>query len=293
MPGLSSISPTVMSHVQPDAQHYGNDWMYSTTPGTGDASVYHKKGSNLKYDKSFSLNLSSPQGSVVTRDGWWYLANSGNENVLIYRSTVKGPKGPIGTPLDDAGQVPINVAVTPSRKLVAVSNASSTGSGSGSVSVYLNRATVPSRTLTYGTDVLAGEGIAIDPQGNCFWSFNDLSTPSSLGSIVKFTGCSGSGSLVASGLVAAGGVAFDQNGNLYYIDQASGVYKCNGTTACTLFATGFGVPVSLNFDAGYKHLWVADGTGFLDAVNPLDGQIESETPSVNGDPYGIAPSPGS
>lgn len=293
MPPLTAVSPVVLTHVRPAAQHYGNDWMYSTTPGNGDASVYHKKGSNLKYDKSFSVDLSSPEGSVVTRSGWWYLANAGDADVLVYQSTPKGPNGPIGTPLDDSGNVPLNVAVTPSRNLVAVSNASSISSGSGSVAVYLNRATAPSRTLTYGSDVLAGQGVAIDPHGNCYWSFNDLSTPSDLGSIVEFAQCSGSGTPVISDLSTAAGLVFDRHGDLYYIDETSGVFKCSGVTNCKLFATGFGLPVSLNFDAGDKHLWVADATGFLDAVNSQTGQIESETPSVNGDPFGIAPSPGS
>lgn len=294
MPSLSPVSPVVVSHIRPDAQHYGNDWMYATTPAGGNASVYHRKGSKLKYDKSFSVNLSSPQGSVVTRSGWWYIANSGDSNVLIYRSTPKGPNGPIGTPLDDSGQMPVNVAVTPNRNLVAVSNASGIGGGStGSVSVYLHHATEPSRTLTYGSDVLAGEGIAIDRSGNCYWSFVDVFSPSTLGAIVEFPQCSGSGTLLTSGVTQIGGLAFDGSNNLYYVDETSGVYKCQGLSSCKLFASGFGTPVSINFDAGYKHLWVADATGFLDAVNPKTGQIESETASVNGDPYGIAPSPGS
>ena len=165
--------------------------------------------------------------------------------MLVYRTTSKGPNGPIGTPLDDSGEVPVNVSVTPNRRLVAVSNATSAGSGTGSVSVYLNRATQPSRTLTYGSDLLVGEGIAIDPQGNCYWSFDDASKPTEVGSIVEFTQCSGSGTLVISGISSAGGVVFDQSGNLYYIDQASGVYKCEGISRCALFATGFGLAVSL------------------------------------------------
>jgi hypothetical protein len=293
VPSLTAVSPVVLTHIRPAAQHYGNDWMYSTTPGTGDASVYHKKGSNLKYDKSLSVDLSSPEGSVATRSGWWYVANAGAANVLVYRSTAKGPQGPIGTPLDDAAELPFDVAVTPSRNLVAVSNASGVESGTGSVSVYLDRATEPSRLLTYGSDGNTGAGIAIDPHGNCYWSFNELGTASDFGSIVEFANCSGSGKLVVNSIVTAAGVAFDNRGNLYYIDETVGVYKCRGLTNCKLFATGFGLPVSLNFDANYRHLWVADATGFLDAVNPGTGSIESETPSVNGDPYGIAPSPGS
>jgi DNA-binding beta-propeller fold protein YncE len=295
MPSLTALSPVVLTHIRPNAQHYGNDWMYSTTPGSGDATVYHRKGSKLKYDKSFSVNLSTPEGSVATRSGWWYVTNNagGLSNVLVYRSTRKGPNGPIGTPLDDSGETPMNVAVTPDRNLVAVSNLMDGVSGVGNVTVYLDRATEPSRTLFYGGDILAGEGIAIDQHGNCYWSFNDLSKTGALGSIVEFAQCEGSGTPLISDIVTAAGLTLDNLGNLYYVDEASGVYKCHGLTNCKLFATGFGLPVSLNFDAGDKHLWVADATGFLDAVNPQTGEIESETASVNGDPFGIAPSPGS
>ena len=292
-PALRLVSSTVLSGMRPDAQHFGNDWMYSTSPGSNKATAYRRKGTTLKYRETLSLDISAPEGLVATRSGWWYVANAGGSNVLVYRTTLKGPNGPIGTPLDDSGEVPVNVSVTPNRNLVAVSNATSAGSGTGSVSVYLNRETQPSRVLTYGTDLLVGEGVAIDPQRNCYWSFDDPSKLTTVGAIVEFTQCNGSGTLVISGITAAGGVAFDLNGNLYYIDQARGVYKCQGISHCKLFATGFGLAVSLNFDAKDKHLWVADATGYLDAVDPQTGEIESQTASVNGDPYGIAPSPGS
>jgi DNA-binding beta-propeller fold protein YncE len=48
----------------------------------------------------------------------------------------------------------------------------------------------------------------------------------------------------------------------------------------------------MNFDAKEKHLWVADATGYIDAVNPQTGSIKYHTISIDGDPYGIAPSPG-
>lgn len=293
-PAVRSVSPGLLAQIRPDAQHYGNDWMYSTSPGDDDATVYHQNGNQLTYDETLpvSLGISSPKGTVATRSGWWYVTNAGDSNVLVFRSSLKGPKGPLGTPLDDRGQMPVNVAVTPNRNLVAVSNASSLSSGTGSVSVYVKRATEPARTLTYGSDLVAGEGISIDRHGNCYWSFNDLSSPSGLGSIVEFAHCNGGGSPVISNIPAAAGLAFDNRGNLYYIDESSGVYKCRGLRECKIFATGFGLPVSLNFDSGDRHLWVADATGFLDAVDPQSGLIESQTVSINGDPYGIAPSPG-
>jgi DNA-binding beta-propeller fold protein YncE len=289
-PQLPMDSSTVLRAVRPDANFYGND-VYSAQPFGNDLSVYRRKGLSLKLLETLTNGLSGPQGIVTTPSGWLYVANGGDANVLIYRSTRKGPKGPVAT-LDDSGEVPIDVSITPDRKLVAVSNAASAGSGTGSVSVYVNGASQPSRVLTYGSDRLAGHGVAIDPRGNCFWSFDDVSNPLALGSIVEFARCSGTGTLVRSGITLAGGMVFDQSGNLYYIDEALGIYKCRQTSHCTLFPTSLGLPVNLNFDAQQKHLWVADALGLIYALNPHTGFIELQTISIDGDPYGIAPSPG-
>ncbi|MGB8907518.1 MAG: hypothetical protein WCC84_02090 [Candidatus Cybelea sp.] len=289
-PQLLTDSSTVHRTFRPDANFYGND-VYTAQPFGNDLSVYRRKGLSLKLLETLTVGVSAPQGTVTTPSGWWYVANSGDANVLIYQSARRGPKGPVAT-LDDSGEVPIDVSVTPNRQLVAVSNAASAGSGTGSVSVYVNGASQPSRVLTYGSDLLAGHGVAIDPQGNCFWSFDDVSNPLALGSIVEFARCSGTGTLVRLGITLAGGMVFDQSGNLYYIDEALGVYKCRKTSHCKLFPTTLGLPVNLNFDAGQRHLWVADALGLIYAVNPHTGFIELKTISIDGDPYGIAPSPG-
>jgi DNA-binding beta-propeller fold protein YncE len=282
---------TFRAGLRPDAQHYGDDVVYSSQPYANDATVYRRKGTSLTPVETLS-GIAAPEGTVATPNGLWYLTDAGNSNVLIYRTKKKGPKGPIGK-LDDRGEIPVNVAVTADRDLVAVSNETSGSSGTGSVSVYLNQASRPSRTLTYGTDVLQGQGVAIDPNGNCFWSFDDESQPSAPGSIVEFAGCSGAGTLVMTpAITSAGGMTFDSDGDLYYIDEASGIYKCEKTASCQPFATGFGLPVNLNFDANGTNLWVADATGYIYAVDPNSGQIESKTISIDGDPYGIAPAPG-
>lgn len=289
--GPSNAAAAFRATFKPNAQHYGDDVVYSSQPYDNNATVYKRKGDSLTPLETLTSGIAAPQGTVATPSGWWYLANGGNSNVLIYRTTKKGPKGPVGT-LNDSGEIPVNVDVTPDRTLVAVSNGTSASSGTGSLSIYVNRQSTPARTLTYGKDVLEGEGVAVDPQGNCYWSFNDLSKPSALGSIVEFSGCNGTGTLAISGITSAGGLTFDADGNLFYIDEATGIYRCKKTAYCKLFATGFGLPINLNFDAEERYLWVADASGYLDAVDPAYGEIESQTISVDGDPYGIAPAPG-
>lgn len=263
------------------AQLYGND-----------IGVYRRKGLSLTYYETLLNGVSSPQGMVTTANGWIYVANSGHSNILIYREEKHGPKGPLKV-LDDSGQIPVDVDVHTSRKLVAVSNSSTTYKGAGSVSIYLNRKVRPTRNLTYGIDSLAGMGVAIDRHGNCYWSFNDPASGS--GSIVEFAGCEEPGSVVVPKVSVAGGIAFDQHDDMYYVDQTNGIYKCNGTSNCALFATGFGDPVNINFDHKHKNLWVADATGYIDAVNPKTGAIEYTVKAIGGPtdpPFGIAPEPG-
>jgi len=290
-PGLSDAP------VVPQASHYGNDAFIVTAQLYGnDATIYQRSGFNLKKVATLSGYISAPQGTVTTTNGFLYLTNSGYNNVLVFR--FKGhniPSTPINI-LADYGELPVNVSATPDRNLVAVSNQMGISGGAGSVSVYLNRQSEPSRILTYGTDTLQGEGVAIDHQGNCFWSFNDPNTNS--GSVIEFSGCNGSGTTIVSGLTNAGGVVFDQSGDMYYIDQPTGIYKCVKLSNCKLWASnqyyGFGDPYNLNFDYKEKSLWVADASGYFWAITLKGhghghGYTTHKYQSIDGNPYGIAP----
>jgi DNA-binding beta-propeller fold protein YncE len=284
---LQSLMPTGQPRIEP----FG-DWMYTAQLYGEDLGVYRRKGLSLSFHETLSNGVSAPQGTDATIDGWWYVANGGRSNVLVYRSTNKGPTGPVAT-LDDFGEFPANVDVTPSRRLVAVSNYKTMSGGAGSVTVYRDRQAEPSRTLTYGNDPIEGSGVTIDHLGNCYWSFNDPNTDT--GSIVEFAHCSGKGHVVVPKIASAGGIVFDQGDNLYYIDRVSGIYKCKLTSQCALFSTGFGLPVNVNFDVKQKYLWVADATGYIDAVDATTGQIVYRTQAEGGPtdpPFGIAPAPG-
>jgi len=264
-------------------------WMYLAQLYGNDAGVYHRNGFSLTFLEKLTEFLSGPKGTKVTPNGWWYVANSVLSNVTVYRSTPHGPKGPLES-LEDRQEVPADVDMTADRRLVAVANATTTGGGPGSVSIYLDQQIHHSRLLRYGSALLTGFGVALDPKRNCYFSFNQLGLVG--GSIVEFPKCNGSGRLVTSGIVVAGGLRFDAAGNLYYIDQAKGIYKCSGTSNCSLFATGFVLPLNLNFDQHQEHLWVADGAGFVDAVDPQSGKILSYTVPLTGPPFAVAPSPG-
>jgi DNA-binding beta-propeller fold protein YncE len=250
------------------ANHYGEDWIISAQPYGDAVNLYKQSGAKLKFQAKLTWGISLPRGLAAATNGYWYVSNAGHSNVLLYRvQKYSVPQYPSETLVDD-GQLPDGVAATLDRNLVAVSNLSTTGSGGGSVSVYLNRQTEPSRVLTYGSHQLQGQGVAVDAQGNCFWSFNDANPNS--GSIVEFAGCNGGGSVVVSGISRVRGIAIDDDDNLYYADEADGVHRCIKTSKCSLWASnatyGFGGPEDISIDGKGKTLWLADATGYLWAI---------------------------
>lgn len=290
----NSVDLAALSSSQPDARMFGK-WVYLAQLYGEDLVIYRRVGISLQYDTTLKQGVVAPQGTIATINGWWYVANGGAANVLVYRSSERGPSRKPVTTLNDPGEFAANVYATPNRRLVAVSNATSSSSAAGSVSVYLNRESNPARILTFGSDPLQGTGVAIDHQGNCYWAFNDPNTRS--GSIVQFAGCQGSGTIVQSGIGNAQGIAFDQSGNLYYIDEANAtIYKCKKISNCNeKFTTDVTLPVNMNFDQKSKHLWVADASGYMYAFDTKSGKRVYEKAGEGGPtdpPSGIAPAPG-
>jgi len=298
-PQLTSLDVQSALKVQPDKSPNFGRWIYSAHLYDNDLKVYEQNGSSLTLFEDFTKGVKFPEGTKATPNGWWYATNAGDSNVLVYESKKSGPVGPF-PPLEDLGQIPVNVDALPNRRLVAVSNQGS-GSVPGSVSVYLNRQTDPSRTLTYGSGPAVGMGIAIDHQGDCYWSFNGAGSGS--GTIVKFAGCNGSGTPVVSGIPMVGGIIFDQSGDLYYIDQTSGIYHCKKTsTPCDrlvgLSQNGLVQPYNMNFDYKSKDIWVADLAGYIVEITGLNNPKKKLkiTRYLDGSPtdppYGVAPAPG-
>ena len=297
VPPLTALSPTAI--LAPPTQSKLPILIYTAQLYGEDVQIYKRNGLNLQYQASLTQGVSSPEGTQTTVNGWWYVANSGNSNVLIYRTKKNGPvKAPVST-LSDYQEIPVNVSVTPNRRLVAVSNFSPIGGGNGSVSVYLDRQAVPSRTLTYGMYQVNGSGVAIDHQGNCYWGIN--SQTSGAGSIVEFSGCSGGGSLVVSGIGNVGGLALDQKDDLFYVDRANdAIDECvehGGKSSCGAFLSGspLSKPQNINFDQHDQVLWVADASGYIFAVSPKTGGVLSTTAAHGGasdPPFGVAPEPG-
>lgn len=276
---------------QPDAI---GSWLYACAPKSNACDAFKVSGTKLTYAKTVTASMAIPEGGVATVAGDWYQSEQAAADIQVFASHSTGPTGPIAT-LSDPSARPLDVAIDSAAKIVAVSDVFANNGGPGDLAIYKNGATSPSSRLSYtitGGSV-AGFGAAIDKSGDCFWSLNDLKNI--VGDIVKFSKCAGKGALIASTAKfdAMGGLTFDKAGDLFYIDQFKGVYKCSGIKSCKLLKGGFNSPANIRFDSGWKHLWVTDnGAGTIVALNPATGAIESTTKAHTGPYAGLALAPG-
>ena len=288
-------SPAVVFPVITTTQTFHNDMNVYGVNGPLDV---RPDALTLTFDETIT-GLMEPSGEVTSALGHVFVTEETAADVKVFSYTSSNFM--VTNTLMDPGEVPFDVASSPSEKLVAVSNSMTTSSGNGSVSVYLGGAKNPTSILTVKAKAI-GVGIALDHKQNCFWSYD--TTSSGPGTIVEFVHCKGAPKTIVSTLTAAGGLAFDRGNNLFYVDQAAGkVFRCNGTIACTplVSAPHLNVPFFIHFDRNWKHLWLTDpGNGSpsetptIYALNPKTGKAQSTTPAHGGIPsYGIAPDPGS
>ncbi len=288
-PGPSPLLPMAAMH---ESAGIGS-WLYTCAASTGNCETYTVSGTALTF-KSTLTPPGRPLGGFATTAGRWYEALVSADEAVTYSSTANGPVGPKGT-LADTGAMPIDVTVNTAHKLVAVSNEFGANNGPANVKVFLNGAKTPSRTLHYvpSGGQGAGFGVATDSQGNCYWMVDDLKNFNA--DVVEFLNCAGNAKVLVTTPKddAAGGLAVDGSDNLYYVDQANGVFKCTGTKNCKQLATGFNTATFIRFDAGWKHLWLTDtGTAQIIALNPSTGAVESTTAEQGGAAPGLALAPG-
>jgi hypothetical protein len=277
-------------------QAYGSDadvYQVITIPAARPQGHHHPSGPYLSFLSSFTTALSAPYGTAITPSGTWYIANSGAANVPVFTISSSGVvTGPIET-LSVPGGLPVDVDANATGSLVAVSNYANP-SGVGSIELYVGGSTTPTRTLSV-TGPAFGIAVALDKAGNCYWSYNTNPSTGGPGEIVEFVKCRGAAKPIAA-VGFAGGLAFNEANDLFYVDQdAQAVYRCVGNASCHVLASGFGDPWGINFDSGWKHLWLTDLAGTIFALNQKTGAILSSTPAEGGEsdpPFGVAAAPG-
>jgi hypothetical protein len=278
--GSASPSPSPSPSSSPSPPPFGY-WLYTCSGKADECPVYSVSGTTLKYVKSVS-SLSEPAGGAAAPRGIWYVAELSASKIAVFKSTKTGPSGLFET-LADTGQYPVDVAVNAKNQIVAVSNEETTKGGQGSVTVYLNGAKSPTSTLTYRVkgSFFVGVGITTDAAGDCFWGVDDAELGGS--SVIEFAKCAGAGTVVVSGITQVGGLAMDEAGDLYFVDEASGVYRCTLLASCSEIATGFIQPTMIRFDSNWTNLWLTDlSAATIYALDPSTGATRSTTPEHGG-----------
>jgi hypothetical protein len=254
--------------------------------------------------------LSTPEGTAVGPfSGYWYVANYGANNIPYFANDISGnPFAVVGTsplpnPIPDPNEHPDDVAVRETGKngvlkstTLAVSNFLGYSS-LGSVTVFQTRGSQYSSYNLTDSKVSTGIGIAFDNQGDCFWSYN-TANGFGPGYIDEFKKCQGKPKQLAGiTLGFAGGLAFDGQDNLWYVDQAgygsqpAGVYECTLLSKCTLrFGppdVDFIDPTLVNFDTSFTNLYVADyGDGIYQCGTGSSGSCAELVTASN--PFGVA-----
>jgi hypothetical protein len=281
---LRTVSGPVGFHqtVSPDAR---KSLVYSCHYYGSDCRIWNASGTQIGQLTATADGMSNPQGTDVGAKGHWYIANTGASNLPEY--TVGGAS--LIQTLSAPGLYPVDVATHP--KGIVESNIYTTSFTAGSACVYNGASTTASYCLS-DSNAFEGLGVTYDKAGNCYWSYNDNS---GIGQIDMFAKCAKGASPVNLGLTLgfAGGIAFDGADNLWYSDQLAGVYKCNGTSGCALAVGGFSDGLMINFNKGWKKLYVADaGAGNIDVINPGNNtSTVFASPGTTDPPFGVAASP--
>ncbi len=274
------------------ARDTGGGLIYASSFGDNTVDYYEKgTGPNNPVAGTLSGSLSNPWGMAVDKSGNLYVANSEDENVLVYE---KGSTSPTRT-LEDS-KFPCDVAVG-SDGTVYVANGSGPMFSSGNVVIYGSGATQPTQTLNNG-HFFHVAGLALDKAGNLFVSYNGQL--SGTGGVVeyhapKFTNTTN----MHIKLGYAGGVGFDAKGHLLVIDQTApslNVYNV-GQRKAVATLTLPGESWFFAFNQKSTRLYVSDQQlGEIDvfrytptALKQVDKITNGENPSS--DDFGVADTP--
>jgi len=252
-------------------------------------------------------NTYGPQGVTVTSDGMLLIADTNNSTIDSMERANTGHPKDFGTCITDSGQYPDWVATTKGETLIVISNIfSKLGSnvGPGSLATANGCGSTPAALQNYDNDQVQGIAVAINSKGDCFWTYNDLRYGQ--GWVAKYTGCKGRGWKIpqgglydGSGMHFAGGIAFDQQDNMYLNDQTEGIFECTAPTYynCSIVNSrpGSHFPaednIGLNFSKDWKYLFWADAA-YNQICYTTTPVTDTETCVANGPgtsaPYGIA-----
>jgi hypothetical protein len=235
---------------------------------TNDVYAYSNKGKLIATITGFS----EPQGMGGTKAGDFYVADTGNSNILLYSNDFKTK---IAT-LKDPNQYPVGVSYYEKTGIVGVTNIISTTDGPGSVSFYARDKTTPCTTVSsssWGRIYFD----SFDSNGNLFIDGEDNSGNVLIGEITG--GCKATTITtlkVGNPINFPGGVQVTKTDDIAIGDQeGAAIYTYKppvkgslGNPIETTPLTGSGDAVTFVFTALNKYLWAADAA--LTAADKYD-----------------------
>lgn len=228
--------------------------------GTDDVYAYSAAGKLVATITGFS----EPQGMGGTKAGDFYVANTGDSNIIEYKNDYKT----VVATLTDAGQYPVGVSYEETTGLVGVTNIISTSDGPGSVSLYAKGKTTPCETVSSSTFARVYFD-AFDAAGDLFIDGENTNGAVVVGEIVK-AACKAKQKIVVlttkNSIEFPGGVAVTKAGDIILDDQegeAVYTYKAPvkgslGSPVSTTPLTGASDPVTFALTSTEKDVWTAD-----------------------------------
>jgi hypothetical protein len=227
--------------------------------GTNDVYAYSAAGKLVATITGFS----EPQGLGGTKAGDFYVANTGDSNIIEYKDDYKT----VVATLTDPGQRPVDVSYEETSGLVAVSNIISYVDGPGSVSIYAKGTTTPCVTVS-SSDFAHVYFLAFDAKGNLYLDGESSSGGAVIGEIASAS-CKSKTitSLTFKNRIEfSGGLEVTTKGDIVIGDQdGEAVYTYKppvkgvlGSPVRTTSLTGASDPVSFSLTSTDKDLWTAD-----------------------------------
>lgn len=292
--GNPTASPAwLLPSARPHASKTKAGLIYSSSFGENTVDYYRKStGPNNPIAGNLSGSFANPEGIGVDREGDVYVANSDDENILVYAA---GSSSPTST-LVDNNEFPDDVTVAPDGT-VYVSNAFGPIGASGDVVVYASGASNPKATLV-DADFYHVMGVGLDKRGDLYVACN-ASQGIGSGTVVWFKPGSSQGRPTHIKLGAAGGVGFDGAGHLLVIDQevpSLNVYDIGNAKPIHEFTLP-GTSLYFAFNRDSSALYLADyANGAIDVYRYAPAKLTRINKITNGmssssDNIGIADTP--
>ena len=294
----SLMNPAKMSLIRPSTVQ-PKGWMTKGIAGSGlsllyasqfytnDIQVYRQSGTNQSPVGTIVNGVINPQGMWVTPNGDLYVANTGANNILVFR---KGNLNPYKT-LSDAGEYPVDVTVDTDGTVYA-SNIFDTNFGPGTVSKYAPGATSPTKiyAVPNNAKVLFD---ALNDSSTLYVNYIDINT--GLGATVKYYPGGSTAHLTAVTFNFPGGMQFDNHQYLIAADQLGpfvGEYALPSGTPFFTFGSDNGDPLGVALVRNERSIYVSDALNGVVHRYSYPGGVENDTIS-NGlggssPPFGVA-----